>query len=174
MQELTHERDDLLAELAEAHMDPVSGLAGRRSFTHTAAELLRTTKQRYSVILLDLDDFKPVNDQFGHAAGDAVLAAVGARITSWLAPDETAARLGGDEFAILAAHDSRLPARMNVLCHAIAGSVVHEGIPLEVGVSAGSAEVETSLSQALGAADRAMYEAKGTGRRGRSVASSGA
>ncbi len=170
IRELTQERDELLAELAEARTDPVSALAVRRTFTRHAGELLRTTRHRYSVVLLDLDDFKPVNDQFGHPAGDAVLAAVGDRITRWLGRYESAGRIGGDEFAILAVHDARLPGRLSALRDAITAPVGHEGLTLKVGVSAGSAQVTDGLSQALGDADEAMYEAKGTGRRGRTAA----
>ncbi|MFE7531141.1 diguanylate cyclase domain-containing protein [Kitasatospora sp. NPDC057542] len=170
IRELTQERKQLHAELAEARTDPVSGLAGRQAFTRHAAELLRTTKRGYSVVLLDLDEFKPVNDRFGHAAGDAVLAAVGDRIAHWLGPEESAARLGGDEFVILATHDARLPGRVNVLRDAITAPVSHGGLTLKVGVSAGSARVTGGLSRALGAADQAMYEAKGSGRRGRTAA----
>ncbi|MER6401383.1 GGDEF domain-containing protein [Kitasatospora sp. NPDC001603] len=170
---LSEERDELLAELAEARMDPVSGLEGRRGFTRHAAELLRTAGPGYCVVLLDLDDFKPVNDTFGHAAGDAVLAAVGERITHWLRPNEAAARFGGDEFVVLAAHDARLPDRLNALREDIAAPVVHEGLALVVGVSVGSATVSGDLGRALGDADRAMYAAKGSGRRGRGAAAPG-
>uniref|UniRef100_UPI002F910103 GGDEF domain-containing protein n=1 Tax=Kitasatospora sp. NBC_01519 TaxID=2903576 RepID=UPI002F910103 len=170
IRELTGERDELHAELAEARTDPVSGLAVRRAFTRHAAQLLRTTGLRYSLVLLDLDEFKPVNDRFGHAAGDAVLAAVGERIARWLGPEESAARLGGDEFVVLAVHDTRLPGRVRALRDAITAPVGHEGLTLRVGVSAGSARVADGLSRALGEADRAMYRAKGSGRRGRGAA----
>ncbi|MFD9067546.1 GGDEF domain-containing protein [Kitasatospora purpeofusca] len=149
---------------------PVSGLPARGGFTRHAGELLRTTGPGYCVVLLDLDDFKPVNDKFGHAAGDAVLAAVGERITHWLGSDETAARFGGDEFVVLAAHDASLPDRLKALREEIVAPVAHEGLALSVGVSVGSAEVADGLGQALREADRAMYKAKGSGRRGRSAA----
>lgn len=173
MRELAQDRAELLAELTEARIDPVSGLVGRRAFTRHAAELLYTTQRSYSVVLLDLDDFKPVNDRFGHQAGDAVLAAVGHRITGWLGPGESAGRLGGDEFVILAVHDTRLPGRLDALREAISAPVWHDGLTMGVGVSAGSAQVTGGLSQALGEADSAMYEAKGSGRRGRTTASPG-
>ncbi|MFB8243015.1 diguanylate cyclase domain-containing protein [Kitasatospora purpeofusca] len=166
---LSEERDELLAELAEARTDPVSGLPVRRGFTRDATELLRATGPGHCVVLLDLDDFKPVNDTFGHAAGDAVLAAVGERITHWLGSDETAARLGGDEFVVLAAHDASLPDRLKALREEIVAPVTHEGLALVVGVSVGSAAVTDDLGQALRDADRAMYKAKGSGRRGRSA-----
>ncbi|WP_329492945.1 GGDEF domain-containing protein [Kitasatospora herbaricolor] len=172
-QMLSEERDQLLAELAEARIDPLSGLAGRRGFTRHAAELLREAGTGYCVVLLDLDDFKPVNDTFGHAAGDAVLAAVGERITHWLRPNESAARFGGDEFVVLATYDARLPERLKALREDIAAPVTHEGLALMVGVSMGSAKVTGDLGRALGDADRAMYEAKGSGRRGRRAAAPG-
>ncbi|MFD9062714.1 diguanylate cyclase domain-containing protein [Kitasatospora purpeofusca] len=170
--ELARECDDLRAELDEARTDPVSGLPVRRAFTRRAGELLRATgaAHGYSVVLLDLDDFKPVNDRYGHAAGDAVLAAVGQRIARWLGPAESAARLGGDEFVVLAVDDSRLAGRVGALREAIAAPVDHEGERLQVGVSTGTAEVTAGLGRAMGDADRAMYEAKGSGRRGRSAA----
>lgn len=170
---LTEERGHLLTELADARIDPLSGLAVRRAFTRNATELLRATGHRYCLLLLDLDEFKPVNDQFGHAAGDAVLTEVGARITRWLGPTETAARSGGDEFVVMAAQDARLLARIRALREAIAEPVAYQDLHLTVGVTVGSAEVTDGLSKALGEADQAMYKAKGSGRRGRSAITPG-
>ncbi|MFD5922707.1 GGDEF domain-containing protein [Kitasatospora sp. NPDC058201] len=175
---LREEREDLLEELAQARTDPLSGLHGRRAFTHRADELLCGTSAMYGVVLLDLDEFKPVNDRYGHAAGDAVLAAVGARIARWLGPGEAAARLGGDEFVVLAVYDVRLPDRVSALREALTAPVAYGSLSLAVGVSVGVAAVEdplsrthaavgASLAQALSEADSAMYEAKGRGRRGR-------
>jgi diguanylate cyclase (GGDEF)-like protein len=123
------------------------------------------------VILGDLDGFKAVNDRHGHAAGDAVLAAVGERLTDWSGTRGTAGRLGGDEFVCVLHDDQDLPQRLARLARAVREPVVHQGVTLRVGISLGTARPadlpERTLSAALKAADTAMYTVKGRGRRGR-------
>ena len=97
-----HELEEQLTH--QAFHDPLTGLANRALFQnrlrHTV-ERTRRTGGRFSVLFVDLDDFKTVNDSLGHAAGDALLRAVGARITAILRAQDTAARFGGDEFAVI-------------------------------------------------------------------------
>ncbi|WP_198045653.1 GGDEF domain-containing protein [Kitasatospora mediocidica] len=170
---LRGEVERLGVELAEERTDPLSGLPGRREFTRRTAALLRACTlvgggSRYAVTLVDLDGFKAVNDTFGHAAGDAVLAAVGERITRWLGEGEVAARPGGDEFFVLAVCGASLPHRLRALHEAITAPVAHQGVALVVGASLGTAEVRgvDDLSRAIGLADKAMFQVKGRGRRG--------
>jgi diguanylate cyclase (GGDEF)-like protein len=89
----------------QAFHDPLTGLANRALFTDRLAHALSRRPvvggSGVAVLFVDLDDFKMVNDELGHAAGDQLLRAVGERITAQLRPFDTSARLGGDEFAIL-------------------------------------------------------------------------
>jgi diguanylate cyclase (GGDEF)-like protein len=96
-----------LAEFAVselATLDPLTGLLNRRGVELELANdvsRLRETQQSSSVLLIDCDDFKQVNTTLGHTGGDAVLSAVGRRISSVLRPSDTLARIGGDEFLVL-------------------------------------------------------------------------
>ncbi|GAP56890.1 uncharacterized signaling protein PA1727, partial [Arthrobacter sp. Hiyo6] len=96
-----------LAEQAEqlkalAFQDPLTGLANRKLFNDQLAEALRSDLGHpVDVLLLDLDDFKEVNDILGHHAGDEMLTEVARRLRSCVRPNDTVARLGGDEFVVL-------------------------------------------------------------------------
>ncbi len=93
------------AELAQmARYDPLTGLANRAVFLQEVSAALRRTRlngERLSVLMLDLDQFKVVNDSLGHATGDALLAAVAARFRAIMPNVDRVARFGGDEFALL-------------------------------------------------------------------------
>ncbi|GHH31552.1 GGDEF domain-containing protein [Streptomyces rubradiris] len=168
----------LSGQLAQARTCPVTGLPTRAAWTARAREIV--TSGPASVLLIDLDEFKPVNDRFGHDAGDAVLAAVGSRLAEWAtAEGGEAGRLGGDEFAVVLPRTDDLPARAARLRTLLTRPVRHESRRLAVGASIGTActdgtaPADTSdahLSALLKTADTAMYRAKGRGRRGRRLA----
>ena len=102
--ELLAERDGLTARLTElAFHDDLTGLANRALFMRRLSEALagEGAPATLAVVLVDLDDFKPVNDRFGHAAGDELLRRVGRWLTEAVRDGDTVARLGGDEFAVL-------------------------------------------------------------------------
>ncbi|OII62667.1 hypothetical protein BJP40_28170 [Streptomyces sp. CC53] len=158
----------LARQLATARRDPLTGLHTRAGWTARAERVIRRHPAA-AVLLLDLDDFKALNDTHGHAAGDAALAATAARLTDWCGRHGVAGRLGGDEFVAVVRADKVPP--LAVLTKALTQPLHHEGQTLPVSVSVGSCHVEDlpvrSLSAALADADRAMYAAKGTpGRRG--------
>ncbi|MGH8732347.1 MAG: diguanylate cyclase domain-containing protein, partial [Burkholderiales bacterium] len=91
--------------LRMAEIDALTGLANRASFARQLAEALadpRTTAQGVAVLLIDLDDFKTINDTLGHAAGDTLLVEFARRLGETLRPGDVVARLGGDEFAVIA------------------------------------------------------------------------
>ena len=93
---------DLQAQLEfQAFHDPLTGLANRLLFMDRVENTLQRRTGNAVVLYVDLDDFKPINDTYGHEAGDAVLKAAGERLRKSLRTADTAARLGGDEFAVL-------------------------------------------------------------------------
>ena len=157
----------------EATHDNLTGLPNRALFGRRISDTVSRTEadHRFSVVLVDLDDFKIVNDTLGHAAGDALLVAVGERMRANVRPTDTVARLGGDEFAILlegatAGHADTVLAR---IAEALAVPVeVGEhllGIKASFGVVAGEAGGDPE--ELMQHADIAMYESKdaGDGRR---------
>jgi diguanylate cyclase (GGDEF)-like protein len=99
------ERKELEEQLThQAFHDPLTDLANRSLFrdrVEHALALRRSLDEPISVLFIDVDDFKTVNDSLGHSAGDELLLQVADRIRSCLREGDTAARLGGDEFAIL-------------------------------------------------------------------------
>ena len=153
--------------------DPLTGLPNRTLFIdrlrHALARLSRRPKT-VAVLFLDLDNFKVVNDTFGHGAGDELLTAVGARLSSELRPSETLARFGGDEFALLcdeleSADAARSIAQRLVDC--LAQPFVIAGQEHFVGVGIGIALADSSTTRAedlLRDADTAMYRTKERGR----------
>jgi diguanylate cyclase (GGDEF)-like protein len=127
----------------------------------------------HSVMLLDLDGFKAVNDRHGHRAGDQVLIEVARRIKAALRGADTAARLGGDEFVVLVAGAAdavdrpRLGELAMRLQTAIRAEVAIDGGAVQVGSSLGIALCPAdgkTLPALLASADQAMYQAKEAGR----------
>jgi diguanylate cyclase (GGDEF)-like protein len=163
----------LLRRLHEERRDPISGLPGRRAWMRRADRLIRRGTAN-TVLFCDLDDFKAVNDTFGHEAGDAALRAVGHRLQDYIAGRGVASRLGGDEFVAALAVDGDLEEFVDGLREALCQLVPWPGGPLRIGASIGTVRLddlaEPSASAALGAADHAMLRIKGYGRRGRRAA----
>jgi diguanylate cyclase (GGDEF)-like protein len=160
----------LYQRLNRVRRDPLTGLLTRDGWSR-AAERIISRHPGAVIILGDLNAFKPVNDDHGHDAGDAVLAEVGQRLTHWCGRHGVPGRLGGDEFvAVLRDGGQDWAQRLAQLEQLVSEPVTHEDLTLKVGISLGFAHVadleEASLHAALKAADRAMYRAKG-GRRGR-------
>ncbi|WP_179855452.1 GGDEF domain-containing protein [Paractinoplanes atraurantiacus] len=152
----------LRAELDhQAFHDALTGLPNRAAFHRHTAGLSGAT----AVLMLDLDGFKQVNDTLGHAAGDALLAAVGRRIAAEVRPGDLVARLGGDEFAVVmpGAGEAEAAAVGARLLDRIAEPIPYRGTELHargsLGVSVG-ADVEALLHEA----DTALYAAKAAGK----------
>ncbi len=157
-----------------AYYDQMTGLPNRSRFAECSRELIDAGR-RPTLILLDLDDFKRVNDTMGHATGDALLRAVGQRIEP-LAVERggTASRLGGDEFAILLPGDVPMASVVD-LCQTIVDSFAEpvriEGQAVRTGASLGAVtseqierEVSLSTEALMRAADYALYKSKYEGR----------
>jgi diguanylate cyclase (GGDEF)-like protein len=161
---------ELQAELEhQAFHDPLTGLANRLLFMNRVDYVLKRRTGNAAVIYIDLDNFKPINDTYGHEAGDAVLKLAGERLVGSLRPSDTAARLGGDEFAVLLVD---IPEEhIGVVADRIVGNLTKplefDGRELEVGASLG---VASAVSGTLDAdslvrnADVAMYVAKHGGK----------
>ncbi|MFI5633879.1 GGDEF domain-containing protein [Streptomyces sp. NPDC051664] len=157
----------LTHRLATARRDPLTGLRTRAGWTALAERIIRRHRDAV-VLLLDLDDFKNLNDTQGHAAGDVALAVTAERLATWCGRHGIAGRLGGDEFVAIA---RQAPDDLDSLHRALRQPVAYAGRRLPVSVSVGSCHVKDlpvrSLSDALATADSAMYTDKGkAGRRG--------
>ncbi|WP_405714784.1 GGDEF domain-containing protein [Streptomyces sp. NBC_01005] len=157
----------LVHRLSSARRDPLTGLHTRAGFTARAERIIRRSPKALTV-LVDLDDFKAINDTHGHAAGDAVIAAIASRLAAWCHRHGIAARLGGDEFAAIVT-DPAATSGTSALTRALHRPVIHDGRLVPVSASAGFCHLTDlpvrTLTDALAAADAAMYAAKGHGRR---------
>jgi diguanylate cyclase (GGDEF)-like protein/PAS domain S-box-containing protein len=167
------ERKALEAQLKhQAFHDPLTGLVNRAAFSDRVEHALMRMERRgatLAVLFLDLDNFKIVNDQYGHAAGDQLLVTVAERLRECLRASDVAARLGGDEFAILLDEVNDTSNVVQVaerLLHALRLPFILEGQPVNVGVSIGIAWSYPGQSAAdlLRHADIAMYSVKHTGK----------
>ena len=164
-------REVLEAQLSyQAFHDPLTGLANRRRFIQAVGVSL-AARAGTAVLFLDLDDFKHVNDDMGHDAGDALLNAVGKRVVSAIRPDDLACRIGGDEFAVLlpATHEVlEAEAVARRLIETLAEPVPIEGrqlvVPASVGVAVVAPGVTPAVDEVLRQSDVAMYQAKAAGK----------
>jgi diguanylate cyclase (GGDEF)-like protein len=167
-EEVKHEQAKLHRQ---ANFDPLTGLPNRMMALDRITEEIkraRRSRQRFAVLFIDLDDFKSVNDSLGHAAGDALLSAIGARLKATLRDTDTVARLGGDEFLVLAPNVSNeVPVEKIAerLLHAVSEPQELNGRKVVAHCSIGIAlypdngdTVETLMMNA----DNAMYQAKAT------------
>jgi diguanylate cyclase (GGDEF)-like protein len=164
-----------------AETDPLTGVANRRRFLDTLQETLDIldgerpshSSAPLSLMLIDLDHFKSINDRFGHPTGDAVLTAIAGRLQSCLRAEELLARFGGEEFSILlpaTAADDALRCGERILAAISANPVAVDGHQLSLTVSIGLVTLhgdqlaQTTIPILLKQADLALYRAKAMGR----------
>ena len=146
----------LIAQQREALMDELTGILNRRGFWRAAAPLHRRT-----IVLLDIDHFKRINDSFGHAAGDAVITRFTRLVAKVVGPDVVLGRIGGDEFALAIDNVTVAQARQIAEAVRLAASACGTApcFTVSVGVTVGTDE-ELSVDDQMAMADRALYRAK--------------
>lgn len=167
-QEKTDHRDR--ADRAEvlALTDELTGLPNRRAFNSRAEqELARSARHPYgvAVLMVDVDEFKAVNDQFGHEVGDQVLRAVAQAMRSGSRVEDVPARLGGDEFALMLSYTDvvgavRVAERVRRTFAEFSTSI---GVSCSISIGLSSSDT-TPRREPVGAADRALYRSKALGR----------
>jgi len=156
-----------------AHHDPLTGVGNRTTFSQEIEDAVATAvagHQPFTLVLIDLDDFKAVNDTLGHAAGDSLLIETAARIRRLLRRTDLVARLGGDEFAVLlrgalGRNDVETLARR--IIQTISEPHGYEGHRLSIGASLGAAMAPVDAREAgalLKCADLALYRSKRDGK----------
>lgn len=153
-------------QLDAARKDPLTGLPGRDALMDRTERLARSHREQLHVLVADADGLKTVNDSLGHAAGDALIAAIGHRIGAWAASrGGLAARLGGDEFgAVLLLPPTATLRELAALREELEQPVDHNGHILRPAVSIGTARAvdlpAACASRLLRGADMAMYRVK--------------
>ncbi len=150
--------------LKHAYFDELTGAYDRIALQDLTDKLVRN-KVKFSFISIDLDDFKPINDNYGHLCGDKVLQLVVNRISNLLRTDDYIFRMGGDEFLVLVYGDFSL-SDMETVSHRIESEVVKpmaiNELTLMVGISTGISQLKSSgtVEEMLKTADSNMYASK--------------
>ena len=156
-----------------AMLDPLTGVFNRRTFEERAQHVIAEAERGLyplSLLAVDIDHFKRVNDEFGHEGGDEALRLVVALMQQTLAEGQILSRIGGEEFAVLlpgADEDEASAIAEGLRCHLESHAVDVDGRGLHLKISVGVATLEPgleNLSTLLRAADRALYAAKRAGR----------
>jgi diguanylate cyclase (GGDEF)-like protein/PAS domain S-box-containing protein len=163
--DITAERELQEQLRLQALFDPLTGLANRAFFHEQlehAVSMRTETEAETAVVFVDLDQFKQINDQYGHSVGDEVLAVLGERLKSVIRAGDSVARLGGDEFAVLVTSVEE-PAEAAIVAERLVEQITapidvagrHLLVTASVGIALGSSGAEL-----LKQADAAMYRAK--------------
>jgi len=155
-------------QASEARIDSLTGLANRRALEEIlAAEISRAQRFRHdlALVLLDLDHFKDINDNFGHAAGDVMLRAVSVLLTSLARQGDTVARWGGEEFVVVLP-ETDLPGGRRFAERLRRTIEAHPVGEMQTSASCGVATMlpDDTVDALLGAADQGLYRAKSNGR----------
>ncbi|MBQ0753929.1 MAG: diguanylate cyclase [Gammaproteobacteria bacterium] len=150
---------------AESERDPLTGLVNRRGLERHLQRRLPYGANRTALIYIDLNNFKPVNDQYGHRMGDLVLKEVAERFNSIAGTGDLVARIGGDEFCIVISHDTPKESASAVatnLYNAFSAPLLSDEANIRIGISVGIAigKEGDNVEKLLNAADMAMLECK--------------
>jgi diguanylate cyclase (GGDEF)-like protein len=163
---------DIIKYRNEAGTDALTSLLNRRSFDQILEKglmLFHEKNMAFTLIMIDLDDFKKLNDQFGHSAGDEVLRTFGSILQENMRLEDTAFRYGGEEFAIIASGDQshNIMNFVNRISEEFKENKIHyNGKRLAITFSAGLAVMRKSFTKddLINAADKALYRAKSLGK----------
>lgn len=153
----------------QASTDPLTGLANRRGMLQKMDSAFKR-QQPFALMYIDLDKFKPVNDTYGHEAGDAVLRKVAELFNSCVRDEDTVARLGGDEFTIILygmTDRNQIEERAKRIMEVINEPIWLNDLRIKLGASIGITVAPTdgaSVESILQAADETMYAVKKAGR----------
>jgi diguanylate cyclase (GGDEF)-like protein len=152
----------------EASLDPLTRIGNRRYFESALSDQLRKSKRQFVVALFDLDDFKRINDEHGHAMGDRVLQETALALKASMRPGDPLARIGGDEFVAIASGLTlrQSEARMQTALTAVAGHLrgVEGLIPVSLSCGVAECSAGDTAQSLLGRADQALYDAKRKGK----------
>ncbi len=171
--ELVNAKRELLRlnrELEQAsRIDPLTGIRNRRAFDELADQHHKVASRgngSFAILYFDLDDFKSINDRFGHAEGDDALRAAAGILSGCVRSGDILARIGGDEFIALQANTKpgSVEALMTRVREAVRTWNASSGKPWKIDLSIGTASFDTatceSLPELVDRADRSMYEDK--------------
>jgi diguanylate cyclase len=157
----------LLTTQQEASLDPLTGVANRRLFDRSLQGLVKNGARRFALVLVDVDDFKHINDQCGHDAGDRVLQTIAHSLATSVRSEDMVARIGGDEFALILENVTLAQATnrvMSIVSTVVAARPVEDSpaVTVSCGVAEFSAgDTPQSLTRR---ADEALYDAKRQGK----------
>lgn len=155
--------------VADALTDPLTGLGNRRRMDLAATmlgQIAERSGQLIGCLVIDIDHFKQVNDQFGHDAGDDVLMSTASTITETVRRGDLVVRLGGDEFAVFTIVSSRssLEVMGERIRRAVESSLARPAVTVSVGGAMAAAVTSDNVRDILSSSDRALYDAKQSGR----------
>lgn len=143
--------------------DPLTKLPNRRAFDIVLENVVaNATSEPFALLLIDLNDFKPINDLYGHEAGDAALRAFAAKLDSLVRDADFVARIGGDEFAVVLTNTDRVSAEKAIarFNKGLDFTWSHDGQPLRLWASVGLAHSADGAESAITRADAKMYDNK--------------
>lgn len=158
-----------------ARHDVLTGLPNRRAFQERLElTLVRSQRsgERFALLFIDVDNFKGINDRWGHEGGDAALKIVALRLSTATRKADAVARMGGDEFVVLLDNPTHREDIVNIaekLLESVRAPILYEGNEMQVGFSIGISQYPddgNTAAQLLSRADHAMYETKAAGRNG--------
>lgn len=172
--DITQQRWDQARLELKAGMDSLTGLFNREQFLHEVKQRLsklKVSRSGAAVVFLDLDNFKPINDNYGHAVGDLLLQQLGKRLRAAVRSSDLVARFGGDEFVLaffgVTGSEQAREMTERLFSNLFAPFTLPDGQAYQLNASAGvafTADSEVNPEELIDSADAAMYKAKGAGK----------